>query len=114
MRRRKSSFGGSAAGLYGGYNGQDFENACRRDLGACDGRGHRSANDAGFGGRLGRWWVSWRRVLRRWLAWRWLGGPWRVAWWLLARRYLVWRLVGPGGRCGRANRRSDRQLPLLG
>ena len=76
MRRRQSSFGGSAAGLYGGYNGQDFEDACRRDLGACDGRGHRSADDAGVSWRLARWWFPWRR-----LSWRGWGGGWHGGGW---------------------------------
>src|ERR1700722_3337419 len=97
-----------AAGPYGGYDDQDFEDDCRRSIGASDGGGCHPAGDPG--GRS----VAWRWLPRRRLARRRLGGPWRLAWGLLARRLLLRRLVGSGNRRGCADRRGYRQRPLLG
>ena len=101
--------GGSAAGLNGGCNDQDFEDDRRRGVGAGDGGGRRSAGDAGVGGRLGRWWFSggsggglaggggwdgggvgwhgggWRgggwAGGRSWHPGYWRGGDWYGGWW---------------------------------
>jgi hypothetical protein len=67
--------------------GQDFEDACRWDLGVSDGGGRRSADGACVGRRLGRRRFSWRWLGRRlagrgvWHGGYWRGGYWNNSWW---------------------------------
>ena len=128
LPRRRSLSGGSA-GPYGGCDDQDFEDDRRRDLGARDGRGRRSADGSGVGRRLAAAAVAVAGTAAAGMAAA-VGmaaagtaaagmaaagrGRGVVAWGLLARRLLEQRLVGPGDRRGRDRRRGDRQLSLLG